>query len=393
MSNGFKYIRILFIAVALAVCGDSEPVEAGLWDYLKQYYQALQQGELDEESIPEMPMEYAGEIGLELQDKIELVFDEETPGIGEVQWMGITPEGTLLLTDDIAHQAHEFNLRDNSYIRSFGRSGRGPGEYMSADNMALDPQGRVYLLDSTRGQVLRYDRQGRFLDRTKFIRGSRVLAGRDGQLFFLGVNLRYIMELQRRDPATWKVEYRTPLSTGTQNFVSYRMTTFAKLCYNTALHVLYYLGPNDYMVKEIDAATGEITGQFGRRPKGFVVLPERYHDIGRGSLDNMNQLQISTVGSMTLLENQYLVIAYQHAGSPVWEWVVYNLNSSGRIDIYDFDEDTEKLLQPFSRDRAPMRAITAWKDRLYIWRPPPEGKLETSNGTVEIYALTFDPFG
>ena len=127
MSNGFKYIRILFIAVALAVCGDSEPVEAGLWDYLKQYYQALQQGELDEESIPEMPMEYAGEIGLELQDKIELVFDEETPGIGEVQWMGITPEGTLLLTDDIAHQVHEFNLRDNSYIRPFGRSGRGPG--------------------------------------------------------------------------------------------------------------------------------------------------------------------------------------------------------------------------------------------------------------------------
>ena len=57
---------------------------------------------MDEESIPEMPMEYAGEIGLELQDKIELVFDEETPGIGEVQWMGITPEGTLLLTDDIA---------------------------------------------------------------------------------------------------------------------------------------------------------------------------------------------------------------------------------------------------------------------------------------------------
>ena len=96
---------------------------------------------------------------------------------------------------------------------------------------------------------------------------------------------------------------------------------------------------------------------------------------------------------MTLLDDQYLVIAYQHAGSPVWEWVVYNLNSSGRIDIYDFDEDTEKLLQPFSRDRAPMRAITAWKDRLYIWRPPPEGKLETSNGTVEIYALTFDPFG
>ena len=102
MSNGFKYIRILLIAGVIAIGSANGRVEAGVWDYLKQYYQALQQGELDEESIPETPMEYAGEIGLELQDKIELVFDEETPGIGEVQWMGITPEGTLLLTDDIA---------------------------------------------------------------------------------------------------------------------------------------------------------------------------------------------------------------------------------------------------------------------------------------------------
>ena len=207
--NGFKYIRILLIAGVIAIGSANGRVEAGVWDYLKQYYQALQQGELDEESIPETPMEYAGEIGLELQDKIELVFDEETPGIGEVQWMGITPEGTLLLTDDIARQVHEFNLRDNSYIRPFGRSGRGPGEYMSAVNMTIDPQGRVYLLDSTRGQVLRYDRQGRFLDRTKSIRVSRVLAGCDGGLFFLGVNSTYIMELQRRDPVTWKIVNRT----------------------------------------------------------------------------------------------------------------------------------------------------------------------------------------
>ena len=131
--------------------------------------------ELNEGSIPETPVEYAGEVGLELQRKVEIPFDEETPGIGEVQWMGFSSEGTLLLTDFTARQAHEFSLDDGRYIRSFGRRGSGPGEYMSAANMAVDPQGRVYLFDSTQSQILRYDRQGRFLDKTKSLGGVRFL--------------------------------------------------------------------------------------------------------------------------------------------------------------------------------------------------------------------------
>ena len=49
------------------------------------------QEQLDESSIPQVPVEYAGEMGLELKRTVELVFDEAAPGIGRIGWMGITP--------------------------------------------------------------------------------------------------------------------------------------------------------------------------------------------------------------------------------------------------------------------------------------------------------------
>ena len=389
MSKGhtYTYVRILFITVVLAVCGDSGPVEAGVWDAIKEYYQALQLDELDEESIPETPVEYAGEVGLELQRRVEIPFNEETPGIGEVQWIGITPEGTLLLTDLTARQAHEFSLDDGRYIRAFGRKGSGPGEYMSADNMAVDPQGRVYLLDLS--QILRYDRQGRFLDKTRSIQGCQVLTGRNGELFYLKVNPSKIMELQRRDPATWAVLDRTPLSTKKQNFITYRMTYFVRMCYSAASHRIYYLGANDYKVKEINADTNEVIRQFGQRPEGFMSLPRRYHGIGRGTREDMQDLwqEISYLRSMTLVQDRYLVICYViDLYKIAIFWLVYDLESAVGIRAYVFNQDGKDRLASFGYNAIP---VTAWRDRLYMWRVPSAEAVETSNGTVEVYALSF----
>ena len=346
----------------------------------------------DEERIPERPLRYAGKVALDLQETFELGFDKDMPGIGYVEWMGISPEGTLMVADRVSHQAHEINYRDKKYIRSFGRTGYGPGEHSSAENMTIDPEGRVYLLDGRGGQILRYDRTGRFLDRTESIGVSKIHAGRKGEIFLLRVNSSsLIMELQRRDPATWGVLSRTPLSNRNQSFVSIRMRKFARLCYNASLQVFYYLGPNDYMVKEIDAVTGEITAKFGRRPKGYVALPDRYHDIGRGTYDDLKQLNISLVGSMTLIKDQYLLVSYDHPRShEMREWVVYMINPSGPLDVFDLDDVTSGLLQPFSHGGVKMGAITAAQEFIYIWRSPRLEVADKSNGTIEKYAVMLD---
>ena len=380
LSSTFR-MRMFLIAGALIVgiiagCGGERVLE----------------GIQDEEPIPERPLRYAGKVALELRETVEIRFDKDMPGIGHVEWMGISPEGTLMVTDRVSNQAHEINYRDNKYIRSFGRTGRGPGEHSSAENLSIDPEGRVYLLDRRGAQILRYDRKGRYLDRPQSIGVSKIHVGRKGDVFFLGVNSSLIMELQRRDPATWGVLSRTPLSNRNQSFVSYRVSKFARLCYNASLQVFYYLGPNDYMIKVIDSATGEITAKFGRRPNGFVALPDRYHDIGRGTFDDLKQLEITKVGSMTLVEDRYLFVSYYHPRSPVIEWVVYMINPSGSLDILDLDEVTSVLLYPFSdRARVPRaEAITAAQEFMYIWRPPPSEVADRFIGTIEKYAVMLD---
>lgn len=345
----------------------------------------------DDERIPERPLRYAGKVALELRETIELVFNEDKPEIGYVGWMGISPEGTLMVTDWDNHQAHEINYRDNSYIRSFGRTGRGPGEHLSAHQMTIDPERRVYLVDPARGQVLRYDRTGRYLDRTEAIGVSKIHAGPEGGMFILRVNSSLFLELQRRDPATLGVLGSTPLSNQNQSFVSFRMRGMAHLSYNASMQVFYYLGPNDYMVKEIDAITGEITAQFGRRPKGFVALPDRFHDIGRGTVDDLRQLDITSVGSMTLVEDQYLFVSFNNPGTMMNEWVVYMINPSGPFDVFDLDDVTITSLEPF-RDHSgvPMQAITSARESVFIYRPPRRAIADKSIGTIEKYAVSLN---
>ena len=380
-SSSILPVRVILIAGALiagtiAGCGGDRVLE----------------GIPDDERIPERPLRYAGKVALELQETIELMSDKDMPEIGRVDWMGISPEGTLLVTDSESDQAHEINYRDSKYIRSFGRTGRGPGEHLSAYDMSIDPEGRVYLVDGRGGQILRYDRTGRFLDRTQSIGISKIHAGRKGEIFSLRVNSSLFMELQRRDPATWAVLSRTPLSDQNQSFVSFRATKFASLCYNASLQVFYYLGPSDYLVKEIDAVTGEVTAEFGRRPQEFVALPDRYHEIGRGTLDDLRQMEITKVGSMTLVEDRYLFVSYVHPRSWVIEWVVYMINPSGTFEVFDLDDVTSRRLQLRSESGGVpwAEAITAANESVYIWRPPRSEVADKSIGTIEKYAITLD---
>ncbi len=381
-------LRIFLIAGALAISSATGHVEAGVWDTIKQYYQALQQGEFDDQSIPESPVEDAGQVGLEPIRRVDISIDDETPGIGEVQWIELTPEGTLLLTDFTARHVHEFSLEDGHYIRSFGRSGDGPGEYRIPADIAVDPQNRVYVHDYF-GNILRFDRQGRFLDKARFINGGRVLTDRNGMLFLLRVNPMKIIELQCSDPATWAAIDRTPLSTRKQDFVSFRMVSFARICYSAASHRLYYLGPNDYKVKEIDAGTNEVIRQFGQRPEGFMTLPTRYHGIGRGTREDMRRLwsEISYLRSVTLVQGRFLLISHFIARPTNISWLVYDLNQEQGIRAYVFNQAGKKRLASFGYNATP---IAAWRDRVYMWRAPSPRTAESSNGTIEVYALTFD---
>jgi hypothetical protein len=388
-------LATLLVAGVLFLVSTAQPADAGLWDAAKEWYASFQLGEVDEASVPQTPVEYAGEVGLTFLGQVKLAFDKDTPGIGMVFWMNFSPEGTLLITDGTVSQALEFSRTDGQHIRSFGRRGNGPGEYVSARAMAVAPQGRVYLLDVSLGQILCYDRQGDYLDRTRLLSSVRILTGLGEEVFVVKTNPMKILEVQRFDPETWELLYRTPVSTDKQRFISFRMNGYVQMCYSATRHRLYYLGPNDYLIKEINADTGAIIRQFGQRPEGFISLPKRYQSLWRGSLADINELEMTTVKSMTLIDERYLFISYSHRtlevkkGVSPLRWVLYDLTFSDRIESYDFNETAVGYLESFT-NIIPWNSVAAWQDRLYIWRAPSEKMAETSNGTVEIYALSFD---
>ena len=404
--------RILLIASTLTLGSTVEPANAGLWDNIKgriEAWYADDRSELsDEPTISQTPVEYAGRVDLILKEQIELAFDEDTPGIGNVSWMGFSPEGTLLLVDFIGNQVVEFSRTDGQYIRSLGRSGSGPGEYGRPSCIDIDPQGRLYLLDPGLGYLFRYDRQGRYLDRThRFSKGSKIATGRNGEVFLTWAKRTssgHIMELQRLDPATYEPIYSIPLSTSQQSFTARRMFGYACLAYSPTRHRLYYMGPNDYKVTEIDADTGQLVRQFGYQLERYASIPERYYNLKDVTFEDISKLnrESSSVVSMVLVQDRYIFVTYHHPSifddlakrTLKWEGVVYDLQTPDLIKAYAFEESLSSYTDPTDSSKVhfhafPQGDITHWNGCLYIYRSPLPGREKHSNGTVPAYKPVF----
>ena len=366
----YVYVRTLVLAGVLV----SGPVEGG-----------------DESSILETPVQPAGEIDLIFQGQVELALDEKAPAIGSVDWMSVSPDSSLLLVDQVGQAAHEFSLVDGRYIRSFGSKGAGPGEYTPPIAISIDhPRGFVYLLHTA--GIIRYDRLGSYLDQWTGYDDTRALTGREGELFVLGRERD--LTVSRLDPKTWEMSYHTPVSTDRERFLAARMGRYYHMCYSTSRHRLYYLGINDYHVKEIDATTGEITRRFGFRPEGFTPLPERFHDVGTGSRELIQEVMSSGttfLGSMVLFQDRYLLVSHWPtlASHRAWgqEWTIYDLEGAPTIKVYGLTPDAEQRIRLLA-NHLPWNCIAAWEDRLCIWRSPPEEESEISNGTIELYGIT-----
>ncbi|MCY3790030.1 MAG: 6-bladed beta-propeller [Gemmatimonadetes bacterium] len=378
------------------------------------------QEQLDESSIPKVPVEYAGEMGLEFKRTVELIFDKAAPGIGQIRWMGITPDSSLLLTDRISRRAYEFSLNDGQYIRSFGRTGKGPGEYGGAEAMAMDSKGDVYIMDPIYGQLLHYNRQGQYRDNKMSWVGCRgLLINRDDALIVMeNKHGGSIMQIQKITGLDRTVEYTTPLSSKADQIISCYLRNPAQLCYNTTQNRLYYLEANDYMVKEIDASTGDILRQFGalvpsynvftleKQQPDFKFLPREYHGLDCGSTDrgdfSLIMSEINRATSMVLIDDRYLLISHTSRERPQSpnEWTLYDLvpsDSSELIEAYSLNGAAYQSLEGIKKDSqgTVVKAkasriggrIASWKSQIYVYRPPPVEAAEKSNGTVDIYEL------
>jgi len=419
MSNRLVLISILIVAWTITGCDDVKSIASYLQSQISEYYHIARLDEWDEKSIAQTPVEYAGEIGLELKRTVELLFDEATPGIGKIEWMGITPDSSLLLTDRISREAHEFSLNSGRYIRSFGRQGKGPGEYGNADHLAFDSKGSIYIYDSIYNQILHYDRQGQYLDRKMlWISGTDLLVNREDEFILMEKKYGLFMQIRQITGLNGEEKYTLPLFSKKEEVITCFTSDPAQLCYNATSNHLYYLEVNDYMVKEIDASTGEVIRRFGilvpsynalklekQAPSNFVFLPEKYHGLDCGSLDigELTSL-INDIGgatSMELLDDRYLLVSHSLPDvKSISVWTLYDLNPSGSpttaIKAYSLNSIAYQALNGTKKN--PQGAvvqtssiggrIASWQNQLYVYKPPSVERADISNGVVEIYGLT-----
>ena len=363
-----------------------------MWNRISQLFRHSRTpvGLLDEDAIPEVAVEYRGEIGLELQGAIELAFDEATPGIGSIYRMVFTPDQSFIFSEYISKEVYEFSLEDGRYIRSFGRRGQGPGEYGGIYYVWLSPDNHVYAYDAKSGRILCYDRQGTYLNNKKMdaLVGVKAMQGtQNGDLLIVASHWHdKTISLQKITPKNWQIKYSVGLSARKYDLTIHRVSW---LSYHSTLNRAYHVGAAEYMVQEIDVATGKILRRFGWKPPEFIPLAEKYYTEFKNNLDEFDEALFhealsssSKLAGMALLDERYLIVGYYNPKDYKEFVIIYDLAAVDIIPAYSLDDAAVDLVIWKSR------ALATYQDFLYLYKTPSAEKGETSNGRLERYALS-----
>ena len=76
----------------------------------------------------------------------------------------------------------KFN-KDGRYIKEWGKTGSGPGEFNQPHALDIDPQGRIFVADRSNNRLQIFDQEGNYIDSWKqFGRPSGLFIAPDGTL-------------------------------------------------------------------------------------------------------------------------------------------------------------------------------------------------------------------
>jgi hypothetical protein len=78
------------------------------------------------------------------------------------QGIAVAPDGTVYVTDSASNRIDVLN-RHGNIIRSWGKKGSAPGEFVTPPALALDRQGNVYIVDTYNSRVQKFSPRGKVL--------------------------------------------------------------------------------------------------------------------------------------------------------------------------------------------------------------------------------------
>jgi len=95
------------------------------------------------------------------------LFDFGTRGTGDGQFnlprdVAVAPDGTVYVVDAGNFRVQAF-APDGTFLRAFGKVGRNPGQFARPREIAVDPEGRVYVSDAAFGNFQIFSPKGELL--------------------------------------------------------------------------------------------------------------------------------------------------------------------------------------------------------------------------------------
>lgn len=108
----------------------------------------------------------ASEVDLTLQEDLRIESgdgsDENAPLLGGISMVATGLQGDIYLYDSDNGRIFVFGP-DGSYLRAFGRSGEGPGEFGSLSDMTVDSRNRVIVSDHGNARFSLFDQDGNLI--------------------------------------------------------------------------------------------------------------------------------------------------------------------------------------------------------------------------------------
>ena len=97
------------------------------------------------------------------KDRYILALEEtEKSRIGQIEKLVKVDSLLFVLDNRLAMRVFVFNATTGRFINSIGRTGTGPGEYVSINDFSVDTQRGVVSILSARHTVIEYDYQGNY---------------------------------------------------------------------------------------------------------------------------------------------------------------------------------------------------------------------------------------
>jgi len=218
-------LALATVFLSLVACGEpSNRADSNVWSGTVD---TLPSGRILVRS-PDQPLWGEGE-GWTLRERFRLgALDSDGPDMfGEIRDVELGEGGELYVLDGQADEVRVFG-DDGTHLRTFGRSGEGPGEFNRPAGMALDSQGTLWVMNWGNARYTGFDpRTGEVRREARRLASFAAfpwpgLVDEDGRLFDVGLDRTGEPSILRMDTAFVPRDTMALPRAGDEHFIAFR---------------------------------------------------------------------------------------------------------------------------------------------------------------------------